>query len=65
MRLQDKNIHGTIVISDYLTFIPSAYNEILLVVVGKNFHNVPKDWVVTDWHHWFRAILSFFAHSGP
>ena len=57
-----KNIISEVIFYDML-FISSANYEILITKVSILFHNMPNDWMPSDFDHRFRNDLRFFTDS--
>jgi hypothetical protein len=53
------------ILLDHIAFVTEADNELVNAVCGKNFHDVPKDWLAADLYHGLRAHGRFLAESAP
>lgn len=60
-------IHTRVVIQeivlDDVTPIASTYDKIGEVMRSKRLHEVPKNWLATNFHHGLRLVLSFLTHT--
>src|SRR4030095_231222 len=51
------------VLLDYFAFVAQAKNELVVAVVGVEFHDVPKDGPTTYWHHRFGTVFCVLAQT--
>jgi hypothetical protein len=49
------------VLADVVASITSTDNELLMTIVSKSLHDVPKDWFATHRNHGLWAKLGFFS----
>ena len=49
---------------DYFILIATTKNEFVNVIVRKNLHNMPKNWLLSYFDHWFWFWFCFFNQSG-
>ena len=52
------------VILDHIALVPQAEDEVGLLVMGINLHDVPKDWPAPDLNHWLGAEFSLLTQAG-
>ena len=49
------------ILFNYITFVSSAYNEVIYSESRVGFHNVPKHWLAADFDHGFRSKMCFLG----
>jgi len=45
--------------------VPTAYDEFIYPVIGIDFHDVPKNGLLSNFHHWLRSNSAFFTYPSP
>jgi hypothetical protein len=49
------------VLANVIASVSSTHNELLMTIVSKSLHDVPKDWFATHRNHGLWAKLGFFS----
>ena len=49
---------------DQIALVATADYEIIDTMMGVGLHNVPKDWLATNFDHWLGLEVGFFGNTG-
>ena len=52
------------ILFNHIPLVPTTDNKVVDTVSGVDLHNMPEDWLATNFNHRFRSVIRLFTDTG-